>query len=170
MKTTSIFSIKLIIYGLVSAGLLAAWVFTAYQSRSFFNEVKVIETESKSKSSERSYLLTVKNILRDSSTELASINARFINGEQVPEFITALENEIGATGVKGDFQSITFEGKNLVANLIGTGSWNQVIDLIATLDKLPYAMSIRNLKLSKMSGTEDDMWKFGMEINEYIIE
>ncbi len=156
--------------------LLGAWIFIIFKSYSYKGQIATISQELKTKSSENVYLTSLKTTLREAKSEAESIDKRFVSEEEVPSFITMLEDKASDLGVKVDFGSINLEegeildGK-LKLQISGSGTWENVMNFIVLLDSLPYASTIEEMRLhnpSAMSETGDvtGEWKFNVNLTQ----
>jgi Tfp pilus assembly protein PilO len=154
--------------------LLGAWIFIIYKSYSYKSQIATVSQELKTKSSENVYLTSLKTTLREAKSEAESIDKRFVSEEEIPSFITMLEDEASDLGVKVNFGSINLEegeildGK-LKLQISGSGTWENVMGFIVTLDSLPYASTIEEMRVynpSAMSETGEitSEWKFNVNL------
>jgi hypothetical protein len=172
MNQKSFSSIKLTIFIVISIALLGGWIFLAYKSRSYRNELSTIEAEARNKSSENSYLISVKSVLRDSKEDIDVINSRFLHKDSLPEYINLLEGKVAEAGIKADFGSINADQKTFSVRMTGSGSWEKVIDFIAVIDSLPYASKIDNIGIQMNGGSQDanaaQVWNFTLSLTQYL--
>jgi hypothetical protein len=177
MKTKSLILAASIICA-TAAMLFGAWVFIVYKSYSYKNQIATISEGIKTRSSEDSFLISLKSTLREAKNETQAIESRFILKEEVPSFITMLENKADTIGVKVDFGSINIEegevlDGTLKLQITGSGDWSEVTDFIVMLDSLPYAATIEEIRIynpSVMSESEEAVsdWKFVVSLRQYL--
>ena len=158
--------------------LFGAWAFIAYKSFSFKRQIATISKELDTKSSQDSYLTSLKNTLRDSKVEMDSIDKRFVMKEGVPAFITMLENKAAELGVKVDFGSINIEEGEILdgtlkLQIAGSGTWTAVTNFIVALDSLPYASTIEEMRIYNPSAMSEKAeitseWKFNVNLKQYL--
>lgn len=180
MRTKTLATATTIICG-IAAILLGAWAFVAYKSYSYKNQIATISEGIKSKSSEDSYLISLKSTLREAKDEAEALDNRFISEEEIPAFITMLEDKAAAIGTRVDFGAITVKksddesvlGGMLELQITGSGSWGSVTEFIAAIDSLPYASTIEEVRVNNpavMSEAPEPNaeWKFNISFRQYL--
>lgn len=182
MKTKALIAAASIICG-IAALILGAWAFVAYKSYSYKSQIAVISEGIRSRSSEDSYLISLRNTLREAKAEAEALEDRFISEEEIPAFITMLEEKAAGLGVKVDFGAIIVKRSEEEALLEGTlelqvsgsGTWGSVTEFIVALDSLPYASTIEQMRLynpTAMSETAEQgtEWRFNVDLRQYLGE
>jgi Tfp pilus assembly protein PilO len=158
--------------------LLGAWVFITYKSYSYKSQIAAITQNIQSRSSEDSYLISLKTTLREAKDEAESIDKRFVPKEEVPSFITMLEDKAAKLGVKVDFGSINIEEGETLDGVLklqisGSGTWSSVTEFIVTLDSLPYAATIEEMRIDNPSATSETAevtseWRFNINLKQQL--
>ncbi len=156
--------------------LLGAWIFIVYKSYSYKSQIATISQELKTKSSENVYLTSLKTTLREAKNEAEAIDKRFVSEENVPAFITMLEDKATDLGVKVDFGSINLEEGQILDGTLklqisGSGTWENVMRFIVMLDSLPYASTIEEMRLHNPSdfsekGNVTSEWNFNVNLKQ----
>lgn len=181
MKKSSTPKITLIFLSLCVIVVLAAWIFLIYKSSHISGSIAFIAEEARNRSSESTYVSTVRNTLRDSKDALTAIENRFVAEESVPEFINVLEDKAAQVGVRTDLGSINVEPAKgdapypqLRVKMSGNGRWEKVVGFISTLDALPYVSRIEHVNFIKMGSSDEKnattSWSFNLELIQYIKE
>jgi hypothetical protein len=176
-KTSPVF---VIILSLVALCLLAGWSFISYRSAIIKTDIDTAISETRSQSTENIYLGSVRNALRDAKDDLLLVEDRFVDKDNVPEFISILEGIASRTDVRADLGSINIEQANkgehgtLRIRMTGAGTWENAISFVATLDSIPFASKIETLNFSKPFDTEGrastSTWNFNLELVQYLKE
>jgi Tfp pilus assembly protein PilO len=160
------------ILGVCTLLTLGAWIFLALESNSLRQESIAVEKKIFAKTAESTHLSSMRNVIKSSKSDVATIEKHFIKKDSVPQFIDMLESEAVSVGVKADFGSIDVleEGVNsgaLRIRMSGTGSWTAVTRFITTIETLPYASKVEGMTLSK-SDTKSANWNFNLELIQYL--
>lgn len=157
-------------FAALSLALLGAWGFLAYEGFKL-REAAAVATAAEAERSERAaYLSTVKGALRQSEADLAAIDARFVDRDDVPGYITEIEAEADRAGVAVSMGAIDLETPSdapvgaLRLGLSVSGSWQQVIGFVAHLESMPYASSVTSLSLSKRVSENGTSWSAAIDM------
>jgi Tfp pilus assembly protein PilO len=180
MRTNTLIAATSTICG-IALFLLGAWAFIAYKSFSYKSQIATISEEIRSKSSEDSYLISLRSTLREAKDEAETIERRFISEENVPAFITMLEEKAASFGVKVDFSGINVKKSEeeallegvLALQMTGSGTWSAVTAFIVSLDSLPYATTIEEIRVSNPTVASETAepaadWKFNVSLKQYL--
>ncbi len=181
MKNSSASKITVIFVSLCVLALLGVWVFLIYKTSALSNEITLIAAEARNRNSQSTYASAIRNTLRDSKDDLATIDNRFVNEDNVPEFINVLEDKAAQIGVKTNFGSINVEPARgdspypqLRVKMTGSGVWEKVVGFVSTLDALPYVARIENVNFIKVGSNDEKnattTWSFNVELVQYIKE
>ena len=180
MKTKTLIAAASVICG-IALLIFGAWAFIVYKSYSYKSQIAAISEEIKSRSSEDSYLISLRNTLRDAKAEAGTLEKRFISEEEIPAFITMLEDRAATLGAKVDFGAITVKKSEegalldgtLELQITGSGTWGSATEFIVSLDSLPYASTIEEMRVynpTAMSETAEPgaEWRFNVNLLQYL--
>lgn len=181
MKHNSLSKIGLITLSVLTIVFLSAWFYLIYKSALIRGEIVFIASEARNKTSENTHVTSLRSVLRDSKANLATIDSRFVNKEDLPNFISILENQAADIGIKVDIGSITPEAANestfptIRIKMVGSGTWEKTIKFVATLDSLHYLSRIENLTLNKVGSQDKEAvatttWNFNLDFVQYLKE
>lgn len=174
MKLSQKHVVIISVLGFITMIALSSWIFLAIKSNSLHKEALAIHAEILKNKTDATYLNSIRTALKNSKSDIALLEKRFINPDEVPQFIDLLESKASAVGVKADFGSIDIhhdETSNgtLRIRMTAIGSWNTVTTYINTLESLPYALNVDSVVLSK-SDNKNSTWNVGMELIQYLAE
>ena len=148
----------------LSLALLGAWGFLAYQGFALRDEAATAASAEAERTDRAAYLSTVKGALRQSEADLAAIDARFVDRDDVPGYIADVEALANRADVLVTMGSIDLEAPSdapigtLRLSVVATGSWSQVIGFVAGLESMPYAASIESLSFARRTGEKGTSW------------
>ena len=157
----------------------AAWAYLAHKGNAYKSEIASITAEIKKESDKETSLLSIRLALREEKEDVDLINGQFIDKENIPAFITSLENLATTTGVKAVINSVNLpDSKDKIVplriDISGSGLWENVVRFAATLDSYPKASRLENLSFAKGSRQDDDkgapLWNFNASFIQYIAQ
>ena len=161
-----------ILSGLALA-LFCLWIYLIYMSYTYRTEIATISGSFALAAQKETYLASVRSVIRSSSADIKSMQDRFVEEVDVPEFIDLLEGMAADIGIKADLGAIQLDPpeadyKFRVLNLHMTvsGSWGRTVSFIDALDGMPYASHIERVNLSKPSG--DAGWVADIDLIQYV--
>ncbi len=177
MKSHQTSYITVLILSFLALALLAAWIFLGYKAVEFKKDIAVMANDARNKLALDTYLSSVRTALRDSKSDLAIINTRFIDKDGIPEYIDTLEAYATSTGVRADFTINLDSNENsrevLRVKISGAGEWEGITDFVSTLDSLPYASRIKSMSVSRNPASKDPEstvvpWSFSLELAQFL--
>ncbi|HEU5114156.1 MAG TPA: hypothetical protein VFT82_00140 [Candidatus Paceibacterota bacterium] len=181
MKLKTPYTAYMTVAALLALVFLGAWAYIAYQSYGLRSEIADLSAKEESAVANDSYLLSIKDTLRDSKDDLSAIDSRFIAKDGIPGFIDMLEAKASAANVKADLGSINLDESGdplmpraLSIHMGGSGAWKDCVAYISAVESLPYAIRVNDLQLSKSggdptkSGKVSDSWDFSADVTLYI--
>jgi hypothetical protein len=160
-----------IIAALLTVVFFTAWGVLIYRGYSIKAEIAATAGATENAQAKSARLLSLKNTVRDLKDDIEVIEDRFIAKDGIPAFIDMLDTQAEKAGVKININSINLDENDpllqtLKIHMTGSGSWEGAVRLIDILEKLPYALEIKNLSFQKSN--EDDknagMWNWNANI------
>ena len=169
----------LVAFSLVFLALAAAWGFLVFWSYSFKGDIERAAEEERQKSSEGSYLASLRTLMREEKGDIDAIGSIFIHEEEIPAFVESLEKKASEAGVDAGLGSLSLgsgdEGSNIVPlsiGIAGRGSWGNLMRFIASLDSLSTASKIDGVLLSKIESsspeTKEVVWNARIDFTQYV--
>ncbi len=184
LNTYFIYILATILVALI--GLLS---FVVYKSYTYKALTASLVSEAALSAHRRTSLSSVKASLVAAKSDVASIEARFINESDVPNFISSIER-LGSEVMtsmsiisvdldkievkipkKTDTKPAPPANRNLRMRIDGTGSWQEVVRFIAALESRPSAISIQSMSLAKTvppAETPQATWRINLDITQFV--
>jgi len=120
--------------------------------------------------SEEGKIRSIRNIVRDTESERTELDARFVNDDNVVDFLETIESLGAVADVSLDVVSVGIEGpltdeedivEFLRLSLVVQGSFESVVHLLSLLESLPLVIEVGQFGLDRVivSGGEKNEWR-----------
>ncbi|HEU0080816.1 MAG TPA: hypothetical protein VFQ72_02215 [Candidatus Paceibacterota bacterium] len=165
---------SLVIALAAAVALAAAWGFIAYRSSVLRDQIVGLEEKAAAALARGQRAQEARAALRETGAAIRSVDARFLSKDDIPGFISLVESQGAAAGVKADVGSIDLdekgdlsELKTLRLRLTAKGAWKDCVAYAAALEDLPYAVQVDALALSKAAGAAG-VWNMTVEMTALV--
>ncbi|HVU06463.1 MAG TPA: hypothetical protein VHE10_01595 [Candidatus Paceibacterota bacterium] len=174
MKLRTPYTAFVTISAILAVAFLAAWIFIAYKSNAMKSDIAAISAQAENAAANDAYLISIKDALRDSKDELATIDGHFITKDGIPAFIDTVEARARSAGIKADLSSLDLDESGdpalprpLTFHMGGSGSWNDIVGFLAAVEAMPYALRVDDVALGK---GQDKEWSFNADLVIYVAD
>lgn len=148
-----------------------SWAFLVNKSADYRAEAEELAQDVADATIRGSRELSVRQSLDEVRASTDDVLAYFIEEEKIPVFISVIEGVALENSISVDITSINLTGspedsmpRSLFVRLAGTGTWEDVITFVSSLDALPYALNIQSISLD--AGEEG--WRVGVDLVQFV--
>ncbi|HEY9481081.1 MAG TPA: hypothetical protein VIR98_02500 [Candidatus Paceibacterota bacterium] len=158
-------------------GLLCAWIFILWQSASLRTKVEEASAQISEAAAKETYLITLKKALIDARESVGELDRRFVPEDGVPAFIDMFEARLSSSGSKAALGTVSLDDpaegshiRSLRLRVSGTGTWNEAMALVSSLESMESLLSIRSLSLvSSENDSGKKTWGVSADLSQYVL-
>jgi hypothetical protein len=155
---------------IVVAGSLYIYMFYATAaSVDRANLARDVVLREKADQSQEKSLVSLASTTESDRSRLASF---FVPAGDVVSFITALESLGPESGSTVSIASISSDSLSVAAHIDAHGSWSSVMRALSLAERMPYAVSISNVRVDESGGADSKShaWSLSMDIKALILQ